>query len=127
VNYIFDSKYLFEFNIRHDGSSRMPKVNRYATFPSFSGAWIMTNESFMQNIDFLSSLKLRASWGMLGNQEIGNYAYMQSLVVGANYYFGNDKYTGLYRPSIANDKIKWETTRITDVGFDASFGKTGYR
>lgn len=57
---------------------------------------------------------------MLGNQEIGNYAYLQSLVVGGNYYFGGDKATGLKRPSIANDKIKWETTQITDIGFDAS-------
>lgn len=121
INYIYDSKYLLEFNIRHDGSSRMPKENRYATFPSLSAAWIITNESFMQQIDFLSSLKIRGSWGMLGNQEIGNYAYMQSLVVGSNYYFGGEQSTGLRRPSIANDKIKWETTRITDVGFDASF------
>jgi TonB-linked SusC/RagA family outer membrane protein len=120
VNYMLDSKYLFEFNIRHDGSSRMPKENRYATFPSFSAGWIISNEKFMQDIPFLSSLKLRGSWGKLGNQEIGNYAYLQSLVVGGNYYFGNDKFTGLKRPSIANDKIKWETTTITDIGFDAS-------
>ncbi|MDL2221375.1 TonB-dependent receptor [Parabacteroides sp. OttesenSCG-928-N08] len=120
VNYMYDSRYLFEFNVRHDGSSRMPKANRYATFPSFSAGWIISNEKFMENIDFLSSLKLRGSWGMLGNQEIGNYAYLQSLVVGGNYYFGGDKATGLKRPSIANDKIKWETTQITDIGFDAS-------
>lgn len=120
VNYILDSKYLFEFNIRHDGSSRMPKNNRYATFPSLSAGWILSNERFMEDVPFLSSLKLRGSWGTLGNQEIGNYAYLQSLVVGGNYYFGNDKSTGLRRPSIANDKIKWETTEIIDIGFDAS-------
>jgi TonB-linked SusC/RagA family outer membrane protein len=121
LNYMFDSKYLFEFDIRHDGSSRMPRENRYATFPSFSAGWIISNETFMENIKGLSSLKIRGSWGTLGNQEIGDYAYLQSLVVGANYYFGNQLGTGLKRPSIANDKIKWETTSILDIGFDASF------
>ncbi|MCD8041592.1 MAG: TonB-dependent receptor [Tannerellaceae bacterium] len=120
INYLYDSRYLFEFNIRHDGSSRMPKENRYATFPSLSAGWIVTNESFIPEIPLLSSLKLRGSWGMLGNQEIGNYAYQQSLQVGANYYFGNNKATGLYQSEIANDKIKWETTTITDIGFDAA-------
>jgi TonB-linked SusC/RagA family outer membrane protein len=123
LNYIYDAKYLFEFNVRHDGSSRMPKENRYATFPSLSAGWIISNEKFMENITFLSSLKIRGSWGKLGNQEIGNYAYLQSLTVGGNYYYGNDKYTGLKRPSIANDKIKWETTTITDIGLDASVWK----
>ena len=75
INYNYGGRYLFEMNIRRDGSSRMPQANRYATFPSFSGAWLISNESFMQDINWLSSLKLRASWGKLGNQEIGNYAY----------------------------------------------------
>ena len=73
LNYNYADKYLFEFNIRHDGSSRMPKAHRYATFPSLSGAWVLTNENFMQNVEPLSYLKIRASWGKLGNQEIGNY------------------------------------------------------
>lgn len=123
VSYNFADRYLAEFNIRHDGSSRLPKGNRYATFPSFSAAWVMSNEAFMQNIDWLNSLKLRASWGKLGNQEIGNYAYAETLAAQGSYYFGDKKFIGMRATSIANEKIKWETTTITDFGLDASFFK----
>lgn len=121
VNYNYGGRYLLEVNVRHDGSSRMPKKNRYATFPSFSGAWLISNEAFMQDVKLLSSLKLRASWGKLGNQEIGNYAYMETLAASGNYYFGDVKYVGMRRSKIANENIKWETTTMADVGFDASF------
>ncbi len=121
INYNYGGRYLFEMNIRRDGSSRMPKKNRYATFPSFSGAWLMSNENFMKDIRWLSSLKLRASWGKLGNQEIGNYAYASTLSAQGSYYFGDTKYVGMKTSSIANENIKWETTTITDVGVDASF------
>lgn len=121
VNYNYGGRYLFEMNIRRDGSSRMPKNHRYATFPSFSGAWLITNESFMQDINWLSSLKLRASWGKLGNQEIGNYAYTSTLSAQGSYYFGDTKYVGMKTSKIANENIKWETTTITDFGVDASF------
>jgi len=121
INYNYDGRYLFEANVRHDGSSRLPSNNRYATFPSFSGAWLMTNEKFMQNVKFLNSLKLRASWGMLGNQEIGNYAFLQSLLANGNYYFGDVKNVGMKYSQIANENIKWETTTIVDFGIDASF------
>lgn len=120
-NYNYDGRYLFEMNIRRDGSSRMPKNHRYATFPSFSAAWLISNESFMQNIKWLSSLKLRASWGKLGNQEIGNYAYTSTLSAQGSYYFGDTKYVGMKTSKIANENIKWETTTITDFGLDASF------
>lgn len=123
INYNYDGRYLLEFNIRHDGSSRMPKANRYGTFPSVSAAWIITNESFFRNIEPLTSMKLRASWGMLGNQEIGNYAYTPTMSSDYNYYFGNEKVIGMAENNVANDNIKWETTKITDIGFDASFWK----
>ena len=123
VNYNYDGRYLVEFNVRHDGSSRMPKSHRYATFPSISGAWILTNEKFMQDVEPLSYLKLRASWGKLGNQEIGNYAYVPTMAAYYNYYFGDEKVIGLAENMVANDKIKWETTVITDLGFDAAFWK----
>lgn len=121
LNYNYDDKYLFEFNIRRDGSSRMPKSHRYATFPSISGAWVVTNEKFMQNVEPLSYLKIRASWGKLGNQEIGNYSYTPTMAAYYNYYFGNDKVIGMAENNVANDNIKWETTTITDFGFDAGF------
>lgn len=121
INYNYGGRYLVEMNVRRDGSSRMPKKNRYANFPSFSGAWLVSNESFMQNVKFLNSLKLRASWGKLGNQEIGNYAYTETLSSQGGYYFGDKKYVGMKVSKIPNENIKWETTTITDFGFDASF------
>ena len=69
---------MLEFNVRHDGSSRLPSKNRYATFPSVSLGWVFTNERFFQNFniqEILNMGKIRASWGKLGNQEIGNYPY----------------------------------------------------
>ncbi|MDO4179705.1 MAG: TonB-dependent receptor [Bacteroidales bacterium] len=121
ISYNYDGRYLFEFNVRHDGSSRMPKSHRYATFPSLSAGWILTNESFMQDVEPLSYLKLRASWGKLGNQEIGNYAYTPTMAASYNYYFGSEKVIGMAENIVANDDIRWETTTITDIGFDAAF------
>lgn len=121
VNYNYDGRYLLEVNVRRDGSSRLPKQNRYATFPSISGAWVISSEDFMENIDWLNSLKLRASWGKLGNQEIGDYTYTETLAAQGGYYFGDSKYIGMKKTQIANEDIKWETTTITDFGFDASF------
>lgn len=124
VGYVYDNKYLFEFNVRHDGSSRMPKANRYATFPSVSAGWVLTQESFMPESlteNIMPYLKLRASWGKLGNQEIGNYAYSPTMAASYNYYFGNKKEIGMAENIVANDKIKWETTTMTDFGLDVAF------
>lgn len=122
INYNYDSRYLFEFNIRHDGSSRMPKSHRFATFPSVSAGWVISNERFMEPaIPYLSTLKLRASWGKLGNQEIGNYSYSPTMAASYNYYFGNDKNIGMAENIVANDDIRWETTAMTDIGVDAGF------
>ena len=81
----------------------------------------MTNEKFMENVKFLHSLKLRGSWGKLGNQEIGNYAYAATLAASGSYYFGDSKQIGMKTAKIPNENIKWETTTITDFGFDAAF------
>ena len=107
VNYSYADKYLLEVNVRHDGSSRMPKNNRYATFPSVSAGWVFTNEAFMENYQWLFG-KLRFSWGKLGNQEIGSYAYLASLGASGNYYFdqGKDPQTGMVSTSIPNENIK---------------------
>lgn len=122
VNYSYADKYLFEVNVRRDGSSRMPKSNRYATFPSVSAGWVFTNESFMEDYQWLFG-KLRFSWGKLGNQEIGSYAYLSSLGASGNYYFdqGKDPQTGMVSTSIANENIKWETTRTINAAIDLGF------
>ena len=123
VNYSYDDRYLFEFNIRHDGSSRMPKANRYATFPSLSAGWVFSNEEFMKDYRNFSLGKLRLSWGKLGNQEIGNYAYAATLGSNGNYFFdqNTDKQTGMVPTSVPNENIKWETTRSVNVALDLGF------
>lgn len=120
INYNYADRYLFEANIRHDGSSRMPQSHRYATFPSVSAGWVITNESWMPSLGPVNYLKLRASWGKLGNQEIGNYAYTPTMAASYNYYFGGSKVIGLAENSVVNENIRWETTRVIDYGFDAS-------
>lgn len=126
INYIYANRYLFEFNIRRDGSSRLPSNNRYATFPSVSLGWVFTNEDFFKNLGaqhWFTMGKIRASWGKLGNQEIGNYPYSATLGASGNYYFdeNGNKQPGMVQTSVPNEDIKWETTRSWNVGLDLSF------
>lgn len=121
VNYIYNDKYLFEANMRYDGSSRMPKSDRYGLFPSVSAGWVISSESFLADNSVVSFLKLRASWGQLGNQEIGNYAYTQNFATGNNYLIGGIVSGGVAINDLANQNIKWETTTITDIGLDLNF------
>lgn len=124
VNYVYDDKYLFEFNLRRDGSSRIPKKHRYGTFPSVSGGWVFTQEKFMEDITpVMNHGKVRLSWGKLGNQEIGNYAYTATLGASGNYFFDqtDDKQAGMVQTSVPNEDIRWETTRSWDVGLDLAF------
>ena len=144
LNYTYDEKYLFSFTLRHDGSSRFGRNNRYATFPSVSAGWRISNEKFMKNISWLDDLKIRASWGQTGNQEISNIARYTVYV--PNYgtsSFGGQTYgtsydiagtnggsilqSGFKRDQIGNDDIKWETTTQTNIGLDFSlFNQTLY-
>jgi TonB-dependent starch-binding outer membrane protein SusC len=90
INYTFNDKYLLELNARTDGSSRLPASQQYPIFPSASAGWIISNEPFFKNINkYVEFVKLRASWGQLGNQEIGNYSYAQNYALGQNYLFNN--------------------------------------
>jgi TonB-linked SusC/RagA family outer membrane protein len=118
VNYGFMDKYLLEFNIRRDGSSRFPSDNRWGTFPSFSAGWVMSEELFMSNLSVLSFMKLRGSWGRLGNQEIGNYAYVQNISTGQDYLPGGDIAGGVAVTELANPNVGWETTTMLDIGID---------
>jgi len=121
VTYNFNDRYLFEANIRYDGTSRISKNGRWGLFPSFSGAWRVINESFMQNArNVLSDLKLRLSWGRLGNQNIGNYPY-QSVLSQQNYSFGGSVVTGVAPVNGSNSDLKWETTENYNIGLDFGF------
>jgi len=118
ANYNYDERYLFEFNLRRDGSSRMPEDNRFAVFPSLSAGWVVSNEAFFTSVEQISMLKLRGSWGQLGNQEIGNYAFEQGFSTGLNYVVNNVLVGGVAVTELANPNITWETTTITDIGVD---------
>jgi TonB-linked SusC/RagA family outer membrane protein len=122
VNYAFRDKYLFEANVRRDASSRFAPENRVSIFPSFSVGWRIAEESFFEPVGFLSDLKLRASWGQLGNQQIGSdFPYQSSIALGSNnFLFGNSIFTGATQNVLANRAIQWETTETTNIGLDAS-------
>jgi TonB-dependent starch-binding outer membrane protein SusC len=123
ANYAFKGKYLVEGNLRVDGSSRFPKNNRYAYFPSFSAGWRLSEEGFMKNIKQITNLKLRASWGILGNDNIGNYTATQTYNLENNYFLGNTLNFGAGVSNLANPLIRWETTTITDLGLDLALFK----
>ncbi|MDD2952249.1 MAG: TonB-dependent receptor [Parabacteroides sp.] len=121
VNYSFDDRYLLEANIRYDGTSRFPKNNRFGAFPSFSAGWRISQEDFF-NVSWVDNLKLRASWGQLGNQEIGNYAFYNTYAFGYDYSYNNVLTPGIsINKTMSNKNITWETTSQVDVGIDADF------
>ncbi len=121
INYSFDDRYLFEANLRYDGTSRFPKNNRFGAFPSFSAGWRVSEESFY-HVDWMDNLKFRVSWGQLGNQEIGNYAFYNTYIFGQNYSFGNMLTPGVsINGKMGNSIITWEKTDQVDLGVDASF------
>ncbi len=144
ANYSYDNRYLVSLTLRHDGSSRFGKHNRFATFPSVSAGWRISEEKFMREASWLNDLKLRASWGQTGNQDIsptarytiyvsnygveenGGQSYGTSYdITGSN--GGHILPSGFKRDQIGNDDIKWETTTQTNVGLDFSlFRQTFY-
>lgn len=124
LNLNWQEKYLFEFNLRADGSSRFSKDNRWGYFPSASAAWRIDQEKFMEGVlgGNLSNLKLRLSYGALGNNSVGNYDY-QSLYTtsGNNYVLGNLMVPGLALAAISNANLTWESTKVFNVGLDFGF------
>ena len=122
-NYNFKERYLFEANMRYDGTSRISDENRWGVFPSFSVAWRATEEEFVKkmNLNWLNNFKLRGSWGQLGNQNIGLYPY-QAMISGVDDYpftkTSDGVVIGYQQTAYATRNIKWETTTITDIGFD---------
>ncbi|CAN1484893.1 OMP_RagA_SusC, TonB-linked outer membrane protein, SusC/RagA family [Flavobacteriaceae bacterium] len=116
VSYSYENKYLLKASIRRDGSSRFGENNRFGTFPSFSAGWIMSEESFLKENNILSFLKLKGSWGQLGNAEIGNFASRQ--LYGPNSY--NLK-TGLSFTQAGNPNLTWEKSSQVDLGFEVGF------
>ncbi|MGO4294486.1 TonB-dependent receptor [Chitinophaga sp. RAB17] len=121
--YNYNRKYLFEANMRYDGSSRFPKNDKYAFFPSMAAGWRISEENFIKDrFHWLNELKLKASYGTLGNQNLGsNYPYQNILVTGFNYPIGNVVAPGAVRTTINDSTIHWESTRTKDLGLEAAF------
>lgn len=119
VNYAFNGRYLLEANIRRDGSSRFSKEHQWGTFPSFSAGWVLSKEKFMDNIGWINHLKLRASWGRLGNQNINNYYNGSDILTsGQNYSLGGTLYSGVAITAMTNKQLTWETAQQLDFGID---------
>lgn len=122
INYNYDERYLFEANIRMDGSSRFSKKHRWGYFPSFSGAWRVSQEAFMADQNIFSNLKLRASWGQLGNQNgLGLYDHIAKYSVGGYYPFANELGQWAKVNSLPSEDRTWETVEMTNVGVDLGF------
>lgn len=120
VNYSFADKYLITANFRADGSSVFGPDQRWGYFPSVSAGWRISEESFLNNIDAISDVKLRAGWGIVGNDQIANYSYLGRTGSGANYPIGGSVQPGTFPSSIENLSLKWEESNQTNVGIDVS-------
>ncbi|MDO4164710.1 MAG: TonB-dependent receptor [Bacteroides sp.] len=122
VMYNYDNRYYLTASLRADGSSKFPKGNKYAVFPSVSLAWRVTSEAFMQDQNVINNLKVRAGWGRVGNQNIDNSAYL-TLLDSSDAVFGTDqsRVTGTTISSVGNNSLKWETVEDFNFGLDMSF------
>ncbi|MBR5019551.1 MAG: TonB-dependent receptor [Bacteroidales bacterium] len=128
-DYNFDERYMLEFTVRRDGSSRFGPGHKWATFPAVSAGWNVTNEPWFREgrPDWINQLKLRASWGKNGNENIGNFRYASLMDTGQEYYFGvgsnayGNMYSGASPAALANPTIRWEESEQVDFGFDARF------
>jgi TonB-linked SusC/RagA family outer membrane protein len=117
VNYDFQDKYLFGSSVRYDGTSRLPKDTRWGLFYSFSGGWRISKENFLKDVSWINDLKIRGSWGQLGNQNIGTYPY-QSTLDSRIYAFGGTVEPGYSASTLVDPTLTWETTRVLDFGVD---------
>lgn len=117
LNYAYQGKYLVEFNARYDGTSRVAQPNRWGFFPSVSAGWRISEEKFLQNTGWLNNLKIRGSYGVLGNQEIGLYPYQDILSLTSYTADGGNRQAVLYT-RLTDKSLRWESTRVLDLGLD---------
>lgn len=125
LNYNYEGKYLLEANVRRDGSSRFAPEKRWGVFPSVSAGWRISQEGFLKSVSWLDNLKLRASWGQLGNDNIAYYQYISTITLGQNYPFGGVENDGAATTVADNPDITWETTTELDIGLDADLFHNG--
>lgn len=120
VNYAYDSRYLFTASLRRDGSSKLGPANRYGNFPSVAMGWNVSNEPFFSQVGFINRLKLRASWGIIGNEKIDGNAQYSLIIPGADSVFGPDESQnpGATFSGGGNPQLRWEETQQTNIGLD---------
>lgn len=123
LQYNWNDRYLFTANIRADGSSKLAPGHRWGYFPSFSGAWRISSEPFMKDIEWINDLKLRGGWGQTGNQSgLGDYSYLASYSINRVQWFGEGFDTNAVptrtQSTLSNPELTWETTSQTDIGLD---------
>jgi len=118
AQYGFMNRYNIQFQFRYDGSQNFPKGKRYGFFPGVSGNWNISNEPFMKDVSFVDNLKLRASYGELGNDKVGAYQYLTSYTYGSNYVFNGNTAQGLVQTGAPNPNITWEVAKTTDFGLE---------
>jgi hypothetical protein len=121
VNYDYKGKYLLSASIRRDGGSRFGPANKWGFFPSFSAGWRLTEEAFMSGVDWLSDFKLRGSYGEVGNDRIGDYRYQATIDGNYRYNYDGNTITASTISALANEDVKWESTKMTNVGIDMGF------
>ncbi|MEP7376944.1 MAG: TonB-dependent receptor [Chitinophagaceae bacterium] len=122
LNYSYNDKILATFTLRDDASSRFGPNNRHGIFPSGAIAWKLTDEGFIQKLNTFSSLKLRVSYGITGNDRIGDYAFLSRFSpYGTSLGLGGDLSAGIEPTSLSNNNLKWENTKQTDIGLDVGF------
>ena len=131
ATYGFKNKYLGEFNFGYNGSDQFEKSHRYGFFPSMSLGWVASEETFIKNnVPAISFLKIRGSYGEVGNDKIGTdrFLYLQTFNTNGNYYFGTDNSWGaqsaLYEGTLGNNNVTWEVGKKSNVGFDMKLFKT---
>lgn len=124
LNYAFDDKYLLDITFRYDGSANFPKDKRYGFFPAASMGWRISQEDFFKS-DLVTELKIRGSWGLLGNDRVPNFQYLQFYNLGNSYIFGEDpaRELGLTPGTTPNPNITWETAQKTNLGIDFKLRK----
>lgn len=121
LNYNYEGRYIAQFLFRYDGSERFAKGKRFGFFPGASLAWVISDESFFTNHSLVSNLKLRASWGQLGNDRIGDFNYLSRYVLGSNTVVNGSTVPGIVESGSANPDVTWETTETVNIGLEAAF------
>ncbi|WP_211092543.1 SusC/RagA family TonB-linked outer membrane protein [Chitinophaga varians] len=123
INYDYQDKYLFSASLRADGSSKFAPDKRWGYFPAAALSWRISQEAFMREAHFISDLKLRVSYGLAGNNRIGDYLYLNTYAANAQYALNEQITPGYASNSLANKNLKWETTVSRNIGLDAAFFK----